>query len=301
MLLLPLRSPVSSTDQLERFIFENTSIRGNLVRLNATWLSVTEHHDYPPALKQLLGELLAASALLSATLKFQGSLVMQIQGKGPVSLLVVECTSDLGMRATAKWDANIKPDLPFHALIGGGICIISLIPENGGKPYQGIVPLEGNSVAQVITNYMQQSEQLETSLWLAVDADCASGLLLQKMPEHPMQDPDDWNRIVQLAATVQSKEITQLEADALLHRLFNEDDIRLFEARPTRFQCTCSIANVVSTLRMLGKDDMMALLKERGRIEVLCEFCNRHYEFDSIDVEQMFISELSAPTSSSHH
>ncbi len=288
-------------DQLERFIFENTAVRGNLVRLNSTWLNIIERHDYPLILRKLIGELLAASALLAATLKFKGSLILQIQGKGAISLLVVECTSDLGLRATAKWDEGISNDITFNELLGGGTCVITLVPEDGGQSYQGIVPLEGESVAQIIANYMLRSEQLETAIWLAVSPDCATGMLLQKMPEQPMHDPDDWNRVVQLASTIHAEELTGIEAGILLHRLFNEDDIRLFDPQPVRFQCTCSSKNVASALRMLGKDDMMALLSERGKIEVNCEFCNQRYEFDTIDVEQIFSAEVSAPTSRMRH
>lgn len=292
---------MSSSDQLERFIFENIPIRGNLVRLNAAWRTIAKQHDYPPILKNLLGELVAACALLSATLKFDGSLVLQIQGTGPVSLLVVECTSDLGLRATAKWDASMNLALPFTELIGGSVCMITLTPGHGGQAYQGIVPLEGADVAQAIISYMLRSEQLETSIQLAVSPDCASGLLLQKMPEQTSQDADDWNRVVQLAATVTDEELIALDTKSLLRRLFNQDDIRLFEPRMTRFQCTCSSNNVKSALRMLGRDDMMALLGERGKIEVHCEFCNQRYAFDPIDVEQIFNAEPSAPASQTRH
>lgn len=288
-------------DQLERFIFENTAVRGNLVRLNTTWLSIVERHNYPPILRNLIGELLAASALLAATLKFKGSLILQIQGKGAISLLVVECTSDLGLRATAKWDENISSNITLSELMGGGTCVITLVPEDGGQSYQGIVPLEGENVAQIITNYMLRSEQLETAIWLAVGSDCATGMLLQKMPEQPMHDADDWNRLVQLASTVKAEEMSSLDAKTLLYRLFSEDDIRLFEPQPVRFQCTCSSQNVASALRMLGKDDMMALLSERGKVEVNCEFCNQRYEFDQIDIEQIFGGEVIAPGNETRH
>lgn len=248
-----------------------------------------------------MGELLAASALLAATLKFKGSLILQIQGKGPISLLVVECTADMDMRATAKWDESRVNAMELSELLGGGLCVITLASEDGSQSYQGVVPLEGDTVAQIITGYMLRSEQLETAMWLAVGPDCASGLLLQKMPEKDMQDSDDWNRTVQLASTVTAEEIASLEGSTLLHRLFNEDDISLFEPQSVRFQCTCSTSTVASALRMLGKDDMTDLLRERGKIEVFCEFCNQRYEFDQIDMEQLFAGEIAAPGNETRH
>lgn len=291
---------MNKQDHLSRFIFENAPIRGEIVRLQATWQTVLDRHEYPPILRKLLGELMAAAALLSATLKFNGSLILQIQGNGALSLLVVECTHDMTMRATAKWDEKLPPG-GLSELVGNGLCVITLVPEDGSKSYQGVVPLEGDSVAEIISGYMMRSEQLETSLWLAVNETCVAGMLLQKLPDQPLQDADAWNRAQHLAATVKPQELLTLDARALLTRLFNEDDIRLFEPQSVSFHCTCSKTGVAGVLRMLGKDEITSLLGERGMIEVFCEFCNQRYEFDQIDAEQIFVEEISAPGTDTRH
>lgn len=287
-------------DQLSRFIFENTAIRGEFVRLESTWQTVLDRHEYPPVLRKLLGELMAAAALLSATLKFNGSLILQIQGNGPISLLVVECTHEMTMRATAKWEESLPSD-NIVELVGNGLCVITLVPQDGSQSYQGIVPLEGHSVAEIISAYMMRSEQLETSLWLAVNETHAAGMLLQKLPDQPMQSDDDWNRATHLANTVKPQELLMLDAQTLLTRLFNEDDIRLFDPQHVSFHCSCTRIGVAKVLRMLGQDEITDLLGERGLIEVHCEFCNQRYEFDQIDAGQIFVDEISAPGTETRH
>lgn len=243
---------------------------------------------------------MAAAALLSATLKFNGSLILQIQGNGPISLLVVECTHEMTMRATAKWD-NLPNSTHLMDLVGSGLCVITLVPQDGSSSYQGVVSLEGNTVAEIISTYMLRSEQLETSLWLAVNEMHAAGMLVQKLPDQPMTDPDDWNRVCHLAGTVKTEELLQLDIHALLTRLFSEDDIRLFDPQLVSFYCSCTKNGVAGVLRMLGKDEILDLLGETGLIEVHCEFCNQHYSFDQIDTEQIFIDELSAPGTDTRH
>jgi molecular chaperone Hsp33 len=292
---------MSITDSsLSRFLFEDAPIRGEFTHVGEAWRTMLAQHDYPSTLKGLLGELVAASALLAATLKLRGSLILQIQGNGPISLLVVECTGDLKMRATAKW----KGDLP-HArladLVGEGSFVITLDPKDGNQTYQGIVPLEGDSVAEALQNYMTRSEQLETRLWLAADSTCVGGMLLQKMPEQEAQDEDTWNRAGQLAATLTPNELLELPAPEILHRLFHEEDIRLFEAQEVRFECTCSRDSVTGMLRMLGHEEIRSIVEEQGRVEVHCEFCNQRYEFDPVDAEQVFASTIKIPGSEAKH
>jgi molecular chaperone Hsp33 len=291
---------VTKQDQLSRFIFENTAIRGEFVRLESTWQTVLDRHEYPPVLRTLLGELMAAAALLSATLKFNGSLILQIQGNGPISLLVVECTHEMTMRATAKWDESL-PSSNIAELVGNGLCVITLVPQDGSQSYQGIVPLEGHSVAEIISAYMVRSEQLETSLWLAVSETHAAGMLLQKLPDQPEQDADAWDRTTHLASTVKPQELLTLDTRTLLTRLFNEEDIRLFDPQDVSFHCSCTKTGVAGVLRMLGKDEIADLLGERGMIEVHCEFCNQRYEFDQIDAEQIFVDEISVPGTDTRH
>lgn len=289
------------TDTLHRFLFEHLPIRGEIVRLDSVWQSVIERHDYPPVLKNLMGELCAAAVLLSATLKLQGSMVLQIHGKGAVKLLVVECTGDLEVRATAKWDGDLAQG-KLQELVGDGRFVITLDPKDGNQAYQGIVALEGDTIAEILQNYMTRSEQLETRLWLAADDKAATGMLLQKLPaQRETQDEDAWGRATQIAATLKSEELLTLPAAELVHRLYHEEDIRLFDAQTVAFRCTCSRENVGRMLQMLGKEEVGSILAERGEIEVHCEFCNERYVFDSVDAEAVFIEAATMNTNKTIH
>ncbi len=293
------------SDTLQRFLIEGASIRGELVHLSNTWRSVLERHDYPAVLRDLIGQLCAAAVLLAATLKLKGSLILQIQGKGPVKLLVVECTGELQLRATAKWSGELTQDT-LPSLVGEGLFVITLDPKDGKQAYQGMVELEGTSVAEVLQNYMVRSEQLETRLWLAADGHEAAGMLLQKLPAHPDQpqlhgeDDDAWRRATMLADTLQQDELLYQPPAALVHRLYHEEDIRLFEGQPVTFHCSCSRQNVAQMLKMLGRKEVQSILEEHAHVEVFCEFCNRRYEFDSIDAELIF-ADIALPPSASRH
>lgn len=286
---------------MQRFMFEHAAVRGEIVHLGATWQAVLERRDYPPALRGLLGELMAASALLSATLKFSGSLIMQIQGGGPVKLLVVECGSDLTMRAMAHWQGDLAEGEALPELVGEGRFVITIDPKRGRQTYQGIVDLEGGSVAEVLENYMRRSEQLDTRLWLASDEGGAAGMLLQKLPDGQDADADAWNRAVHLGSTVKPRELLDLPAREIVHRLFHEEDIRLFDSVPVHFGCTCSRERVAGALRMLGYAEVKAILKETGTIEADCEFCNRRYVLDAVDAEQIFASDITASAGHTKH
>ena len=287
-------------DILSRFLFENAPIRGEIVRFENTWHSVLERHDYPPVLRNAMGELMAAAALLAATLKLKGSLILQIQGSGPVSLLVVECSGDFTMRATAKWNDELAQG-GFAELVGNGHFAITLDPKDSSQTYQSVVELEGTSIAEILQNYMIRSEQLETRLWLAADDRHAGGMLLQKLPNRPEQDADAWNRASQLADTLKQDELLKLPAETILHRLFHEEDIRLFDPQPISFHCRCSREGVANMLRMLGRGEVNSILDEQGSIEVHCEFCNQRYEFDKVDAEQVFAAEVITPGSETRH
>jgi len=291
---------IKSHDSLTRFVFEGAPVRGEIVHLDATWRAVLERHEYPPVLRTVLGELMAAAALLSSTIKFTGSLIMQVQGSGPVKLLVVECTSDQTMRATAKWDEPLEGS-DFRELVGNGRFVITIAPEDAKQTYQGIVTIEGADVASALEHYMATSEQVETRLWLAADAECAAGMLVQRLPGSSERDPDAWNRAVQLTQTVTADELLQLPAREIVHRLYHEEDIRLFEARIMSFRCSCSNERVVNMLRLLGREEVVSILEERGAVEVNCEFCNRHYAFDAVDVEQIFAAEVMTPARRTKH
>ena len=290
-----------SNDQLHRFVFDNTPIRGNTVRLKNTYNTALQHVNYPPLLKSALGELMAAAALLAATLKLEnGALILQIQGQGPLNLLVVECSASLEMRATAKWQGEIT-DQSFSELVGNGHFVITLDPKDGGQTYQGIVPIEGDNISEILQNYMQRSEQIETRIWLACDQQSAAGMLLQKLPDLPEHDADAWTRTGFLAETITNDELIPLPAQTLLNRLFHEEDVRLFDPRNINFRCSCSRKNVSNMLKMLGQAEVDSIIEERGEIEVNCDFCNAGYVFDKVDAEQLFAADIMPPVSKTKH
>jgi molecular chaperone Hsp33 len=288
------------TDSLQRFLFENTLVRGQLVHLDATWRAVLERHEYPAPLRTLLGELMAAGALLSATLKFDGALIMQMQGQGPVKLVVVEVTSEGTLRATASWDGELQ-DAPFAELVGGGRFVITLVPADGTQSYQGVVDMSGGSVAEVLEHYMATSEQLQTRLWLACDERQAAGMLLQKLPEQEGTDADMWNRATHLGATLSAEELLKLPAREVIRRLFHEEDVRVFESTPLAFRCSCSRDRVTAMLRMLGRDEVHSIIEERGKVEVTCEFCRKRYTLDPVDAEQVFAAQLQTQAGATRH
>ena len=266
-------------------------MRGEIVHLDATWRAVLERRRYPAPLQSLLGDMMAAAALLSAILKFEGSLIMQMQGNGPVQLLVVEATSEHTLRATAKWEGDLAQG-NVTELLGAGRFVISIVPSGGKQTYQGIVAIEGNSIAEVLEHYMAKSEQLETRLWLASDSQQAAGMLLQKLPAAPTQDEDAWNRAKQLGETIRREELLSLPAREIIRRLYHEEDVRVFESRPVAFRCSCSRERVTSMLRLLGHDEVKSIIAERNTVEVDCEFCGRHYTFDAVDAEQVFAADV---------
>lgn len=289
------------SDSLRRFLFEHAPIRGEIVRLDAVWQSVIERHDYPSVLRDLMGELCAAAVLLAATLKLKGSMILQIHGKGAVKLLVVECSGDLEVRATAKWDGDL-PHGTLQDMVGDGRFVITLDPKDGNQAYQGIVALEGDSIAEILQNYMTRSEQLETRLWLAADGNSAAGMLLQKLPEQPgSQDDDAWGNATLIADTLKPEELLNVPAGELLHLLYHEEDVRLFDAQDVVFRCTCSRENVARMLHMLGREEVDSILAERGDVEVHCEFCNQRYVFDRVDVDAVFVNIMAIAANKTLH
>jgi molecular chaperone Hsp33 len=302
-------------DTLQRFVFENTPVRGNIVNLTQTFQQALKHQELPAGLRRALGELMAASALLSATLKMNGALVLQIQSKGLLKLLVVECTTDLNgaikIRATAKWSGEISDDQTIFDLVDHGQFMITLDPKDGGQAYQGIVSLEGDSISAVLENYMVRSEQIDTRIWLCCDGESAAGLLIQKLPETMnqvtqaqdliSQDLDTWNRVSHLASTVTDNELLHLPTETLLTRLFNEEDVRLYEASPSAFFCSCTRESVSNMLRMLGDEELTSIIEERGNIEVNCDFCNTLYTFDEVDAAQLMVTDTVIITSPEIH
>jgi molecular chaperone Hsp33 len=285
-------------DSLRRFIFEKLPVRGRYVHLDASWRAVLERQDYPAPVRALLGEAMAAMALLSATLKFDGVITLQVRGNGPVHLLVVQCTSRLSLRGLARWQGDL-PDAGLQQLLGDGRLAITIEPENGER-YQGIVPLEGDTLAACLEGYFQRSEQLPTRLWLTADHACAAGMLLQIMPECE-RNLDAWQHVTMLGDTITSQELNSLSAQKLLQRLYHEEDVRLFEVHPIAFRCQCSRERIEATLRSLGASEMQGILREQGKVHVDCEFCGRGYEFDPVDVAALFSTPVPAPASDARH
>jgi len=287
-------------DLLHPFIFENTPIRGNLVHLNKTYTDALAHQALPNVIRQALGELMAASALLTSTLKMDGALVLQIQTNGQLKLLVVECSSDMDIRATAKWDGEIADNANFLDLIKGGQCVITL-DQKDGKPYQGIVPIEGSSIAEMLESYMLRSQQLETKLKLSCDGNNANGVLLQKLPEQPSEDTDDWNRVSILADTLSSEDLKEMSVQQLITQLFHEDDVRLFDGKQVRFHCKCTREGVANMLKMVGEAEITSILDEQKIIEVNCDYCHKQYQFDRVDAMALFSDGPATGTNQSIH
>ncbi|UVW27792.1 Hsp33 family molecular chaperone HslO [Massilia sp. H6] len=298
-------------DTLQKFIFDNAAVRGELVEISDTWREVQARHAYPKAVRTVLGEMVAASALLSANLKFNGAIVMQIHGDGPVRLLVVECDADLRIRATAKLapDAEIADDTSLAAMFnaqGKGRFVITLDPADkmpGQQPYQGIVPLDGEDMATVIENYMLRSEQLDTRLWLAADDKVSRGMLLQKLPRHSgkddqqkqaseAEDLETWHRAVMLGQTLKRDELLSTGIETLLKRLFWEETIRVFDPQHPQFHCTCTREKVANMLKMLGQPEVDSAIADLGELGINCDFCGKHYAFDKVDCAQLFASDI---------
>jgi len=294
------------SDNLQRFIFDNAPVRGEWVHLKESWQQVLSQRDYPNAVQNILGEMMAAAALLAATVKIKGRLVLQIKSAGPVSLLMVECTSKDTLRAFAQWDGEVEDDAELVNVTGEGNLAITIEVEGAKQPYQGVVALQGESISAMLETYFKQSEQLDTRIWLSSDATAAAGLFLQQLPSEQGESEDDeenWSRISQLASTITSTELLELGSGTLLHRLFHEEECRLLAATELSFSCNCSRERVATTIGLLGKQDALELVEDQGDIEVACEFCNEHYHFDKVDVTHLFADDAvsTEPASSTLH
>ena len=296
------------SDCLHRFDFEHLPIRGLLIHLDTSWRALLEHRDYPAVIRDTLGEAVAASLLLAATVKFDGQLTLQMKGDGPMHLLLAQCTAGLGVRALARYKEDVQ-DLKtaIPELVGTGNLTVTIESEDFKQRYQGIVPMMGERIARCLETYFDQSEQLPTRLWLYADEHGVAGMLLQRLPTPELLDDasnvpadvevlkkqqlhldDAWQRVQMIADTLASNELRELADRDILRRLFNEDDLRLFESAPVFFKCRCSRERVSGMLHALGEAEVQSVLAEQGHVEVHCDFCNRAYRFDAIDVAQLF-------------
>ncbi len=320
-------------NELLVFMCDGAPVRGEIVSISTAWQAVLERRNDPPAVRRILGDFVGAATLLSASLKFDGTLIIQAQSKGPVQLLVVECKSDLTMRATVKLSVDAC-EISENASLGelldasnSGRLVITLDPagrEPGQPPYQGIVALQEQrgdviqpvtSAAEAIALYMQNSEQLDTRIWLSSNDSNVGGLLLQRLPNsggHAHLDPqvaaEGWSRIQTLGETITDEELLSLTPETILRRLFLEESaengVRSFPARPIRFACRCSRTKVADVLRMLGEDEIKSILAEQGVVETVCDFCAKPYRFDAVDCLQVFktdlLSDATRPPSGGH-
>lgn len=289
-----------SSDKLSRFLFDKAAIRGEIVQLKDTWQAMLSNHGYPEILRHYLGEVVAASVLLSATLKFEGSLTIQASGDGAISLMVIECSNDFGVRGVAKYQHPFPDEDDIKALLGNGTLVITIEQTRNNERYQGIVALEGNSIAEFLEAYLQHSEQLATRIFLAADEYAVGGLLLQKLPGKK-DDDDSWDRITHLGSTIKSDELLGLDTDTILHRLYHEENIRLFDAESVYFRCACSREKVTRMLKSIGHQEAAEIIKEQGNISVDCEFCGKAYQFDEIDIAEVYTAQVQPSDSSIRH
>ena len=285
-------------DVLHRFLLERAGVRGVLVRLGPAWREVAARADYPTPLRELLGQTLAASALLTGNIKLDGALSIELKSQDALRLLFAECTDEGRLRGLARWSDPLPPTLALDAL-RDAVLAITIGNVERGQRYQGLVALQHAGLAEALENYFVQSEQLPARIMLAADGEHAVGLMLQKLPDEggrdAAHDDDAWNRVAHLTATLGSAEMLATAPEQLLYRLFHEESVRLFEPRPLAFGCTCSRERVSAMLRSLGRDEVEAALAARdGEIEVICEFCAQQYHFDRIDAEHL-LSESAAP------
>ncbi|PHR64272.1 Hsp33 family molecular chaperone HslO [Alcanivorax sp.] len=277
-------------DHKQRFLFPDSDIRGELVQVESSVRRILEGHNYPLAVQGLIGEAVAAVALLASTLKFKGRLALQAQGKGPVSLLLAECSHDGDLRALARHsDGQDWSHGDIQTLIGEGTMVITITPDQG-RQYQGIVPLSGDTLAACLQGYFQQSEQLPTRLWLASGNNRAAGLLLQRLPNQLATTDGNnqmWEHLDALASTLQMEELLNLDDQTILHRLFHDTPPQLPDAQPLQFGCTCSRDRNRNALISLGNQELQQLLDEDGEVTLTCDFCRHQEHFDAVDLTEM--------------
>lgn len=275
------------TDAVVPFVFEMLPVRGAIIQMQQSWHRMLLGHSYAPPVRAVLGHAAAATALLAQSLKFDGAVTMQINGDGPLSLLVMQCTNNLELRGMASSSA-VATDASFADLAGKARCAITIDAGAMEQPYQGIVEVSNESLAASLENYYTRSAQIPSHLHLVCNESVCGGILLQQMPEKMLPVVDDWHRVGLLASTLRTLDIEKGVSAGLLARLFAEDDLRVFDGRPLVFRCRCSGQRAEEILRLLGESETRAALEERGRITVTCEYCGRQRRFDTVDISRIF-------------
>jgi len=292
-------------DNLQRFIFENSSVRGEYIRLTESFQTITSQHNYSGAVKHLLGEALCVVALLTAIIKFQGRISVQFRGNGKLKMLLAQCNDQFALRGLVKFDGELSED-DIKASFEDGVLAIMLNSDDGAKNYQGVVAWRGDSLAESIEGYFKDSEQLDTKLWLSVNDHSAAGFLLQAVPNAEQNEMEqeatglEWARLTSAAEKIPASELLQHNCESLLRHIYPEDDIRVFESQSVVFKCTCTRKRGEDAILMLGQAEAEAEVEEKQVLTVTCDFCNKEYEFDKVDVAALFANRGSANNGELH-
>lgn len=277
---------MSNHDQLHRYLFTNHAVRGELVSLSETFEQIVAGHDYPAEVRTLLGEMLVATSLLTATLKFDGDITVQLQGDGPLKLAVINGNNKQEMRGVARLQGDIAADSSLKQMIGNGYMVITISPTEGER-YQGVVDLEGETLAECLENYFLRSEQLPTRIFIRTGESegkaAAGGLLLQVLPAQET-DPEEFSHLSQLTTTIKAEELFTLPATEVLYRLYHQEEVTVFEPQDVSFRCTCSRERCADALMTLPDEELLEMLEEDGKVEMHCDYCNSDYAFDAMDL-----------------
>ncbi|WP_417348160.1 Hsp33 family molecular chaperone HslO [Ferrimonas sp.] len=285
-----------SQDKLYRYLFDQADVRGEIVQLEQSYQQMLAGKEYPDAVARLLGETLAATSLLTAILKFEGEIAVQLQGTGPVNLVAINGNHNQQLRGIARWEGTPEGDL--KQLVGQGHLVITITPDKGER-YQGIVALDQDTLAGCLEQYFAQSEQLKTRLWLHADNQHAAGMLLQILPESAKEQEVEFEHLESLTGTIKAEELFSLDAEEVLHRLYHQEKVRLFDPAEVSFKCGCSRERSLSALSTLPKEELESVLEEQGQIAINCDYCGAGYRFDRIDMEALWAGS-SASSSQSH-
>ncbi|MCH9637899.1 MAG: Hsp33 family molecular chaperone HslO [Betaproteobacteria bacterium] len=272
---------------IQRFLLDDLNIRGAIVHLDSVWQQMLQDRDYPMPVMEVLGEISAIALLMSNNLKQTGCLTIQLNGNGPVSMLVIDCNETLHLRAMAKCEQHIEP-LPVLDLLGNGQLVLTLNMPSMKESYQSIVSLDGNNIAGIFEHYFKQSEQLPSRLFITTSSDAVLGILLQKLPTADQQDPDGWTRAEALAATIFDQSLFERTAEEILTHLFLEETIRIFDAQTVQYGCHEDPAKIYALLRSLGREEVDSILQEFGEVVINDDICNREYRFDALMIDAVF-------------
>lgn len=282
---------MANPDIAQAFLLENLHVRGELVHLQKSFTTAMQQHHYPPVIRTLLGEVLVASVLLARVFDFEGHLTLQLQSDGPIQMLVAKCDHELNVRGLAQWD----PEVDTHQLsqaIGEGQLIITLQSDNDAEPYQSIVSLHHRSMAAALRDYFAQTGQSETMFWFSVDQHNATAMMIQKVAqeEGSQANNDDWQHALKLAETLTDKELLELDNETILHRLYHQEVVRVFDEQPVAFYCNCSVPRMQQAVLTLGEEEINSILEEEQWVVVSCEYCGDEYSFGRDEIEAIFLS-----------